>query len=209
MTCETDRGGGSLDLQEVAADTASDDSKSSVKTCKRPAKRAKASRRCKVSSSTSSTAALLALHAKWDEFECRCEKFPLENHCIHGLVAEAKQLREEMATSERIDAAKKDTPQCCGNKHANAAVKKVVTPEADFAQANKPFARLVDFEAQFEAKEKTVLANFWMSNKILDEAAREAQLVPDKLDDARRQFAGSAESSEESLRQLDKVLKER
>lgn len=76
----------------MAEDIVSNDQKSVVGVCERPAKRAEATPQCKDASITPSTTEFLALLTKWDDLKILCKALSLENHCTSELATEAKKL---------------------------------------------------------------------------------------------------------------------
>lgn len=67
--------------------------------------------------------AFSALFAERNDFKNRCEALTLENQCIYGSAAEAKELRERMSDREKTDLAAKTTFKSCGKTHNIAADK--------------------------------------------------------------------------------------
>lgn len=73
---------GRVELQSAAGPTASDDLKTVAGTCERPAKCAKMTRQCKVSSTASSTAVFLALLAERDDFKIAVKSWLSRNSAL-------------------------------------------------------------------------------------------------------------------------------
>lgn len=64
-------------------------------------------RSCKESYTTPSTAPCLALPTETGDPKNRCEALALENQCILGIAAEAKELQRNLADRKKAEAMKK------------------------------------------------------------------------------------------------------
>lgn len=115
-----------LKLQSATGDTVSKDPKLIAVECESPAKRVNLMHRCKDSSATLSFMALSALLAERDESKNRCEALNLQNQCILGLAAEAKELSEKVSKPKKTVVAAKTTPKRSEKKQQSAANRRVV-----------------------------------------------------------------------------------
>lgn len=119
----------------VAGVTVLDDLKSVAGACERPTKLAKMTRSRKESSATLLATAFLTLLTEQNDLIRRCEEFKLGNQHIPWLAAEARKLLKMLADREETDDTAKTTLKGRARKHASAADKQVIAPEALLADA--------------------------------------------------------------------------
>lgn len=102
--------------QDAAGGTVSDDLKAVAVSCELSSERAEETHPCEDSSTTSCTAAYSALLADWEDYKNFCETSTIENQCISGLAAEAKELQEKLADQGKADTAAKTPLSDCGDR---------------------------------------------------------------------------------------------
>lgn len=102
--------------------------------CGRFAERAKITVPRGESSTSSSTAPFLAVRIERDDLKKRCRGLALQNQCILGIAAEAKELRKKLADREKPNATAKTTLKGRERKRAIAANIRVVTHETELAE---------------------------------------------------------------------------
>lgn len=140
-------------------------------------------RLCEDSSTKPSTVAFLALLAEREEYKNRCETLTLENQCIPGLSAEARELREKLTEYEKSDAASKTTRRRLKNR-ATTADKPVVLLEAELADGRAAHTRLIDVSAQAEEDANKVCTELGDLQVRFSEIAGEGELADKSLKEA-------------------------
>lgn len=93
--------------QDETEATVPHDLKLVVGACERPKKHARPTHQLKEYFITPLTAAFLALLAEKDDFENCCVAVTLESQCTTELAAEAQELQEKLADSEKAEAGQK------------------------------------------------------------------------------------------------------
>lgn len=136
--------------RSAAAATILHNQKSVVGNCERPRKRARVTRLCKESFSTSSTAVLSALLAEPESYKNFCEGLTFENKCIPGLAAEVKELQRKLADRKKAKAASITAPKGRGRKRAAATDKRAATLKTELANAKALHSRLVEVATRSE-----------------------------------------------------------
>lgn len=150
-----------------------DDAMSVAKACERPAKPVKMTRQSRDSSTTPSTAAFLALHAKPEDFKNCCKVLALENQCIPELAARAKELQERMDDREDTDTAAETTTKGHEKKRTIAPREWVVVLEAELTEANAANVQPVGVASRFEADAKEARANLQGLKMLLSKGEQE------------------------------------
>lgn len=131
----------------------------------------------------------------------------LENHCIPGSDAEAKEPGEKVAEHEKVDAATKGAANGCGRKRATVADRQVVALEVVLAQEKALHLRLVDVAARSEVIAKDGKEKLQGSKAVLRNVGKGTQLRTDKLENLRKQSAGLTKAAEYATNQLAKVAR--
>lgn len=115
--------------------------------------------------------------AKRKDYENCCEALTTKNQRTLGLAAEAKKLREILASLDKVDAALKTAPKGREKYRSTAADKRFGSLQTELAYAKALHSRLKEVTTRFEVDAKRVHTDLQDSQARLVEVKLDTRLA--------------------------------